>query len=68
MDTPNTPEPYTPESRALQERERRRRAAELLGDLEPQMSRDETAEGWNEEGGTSREEQLVRDVPPHHSG
>lgn len=53
--------PSTPEEQA-----RRRRAAELLGDLEPQVSRDETAEGWNETGDTSREEELLRDVPPHH--
>lgn len=49
-----------------EERQRRRRAAELLGDLEPQTSRDETAEGWNEDSGTSREDELLRDVPPHH--
>ncbi len=53
----------TPEER---ERRRRRRAAELIGDLEPQTSRDETAEGWNEDGDTSREDELLRDVPPHH--
>ncbi len=58
----------TPERR---ERERRRRAAELLGDLVPQSSTDETPEGWNEagwneNGGTSREDELLRDVPPHH--
>lgn len=53
------------------ERERRRRAAELLGDLLPQRSQDETSEGWNEtagheNGATSREAELLRDVPPHH--
>ena len=53
--------PTTPE-----EHERRRRAAALLGDLEPSVTRDETAEGWNDDGGTSREEELLRDVPPHH--
>ena len=54
----------TPEER---ERRRRRRAAELLGDSrEPQTSRDETAEGWNEDGDTSREDEILRDVPPHH--
>lgn len=50
------------------ERERRRRAAELLGDLEPQVTSDETAEGWNEKGGTSRDQEILRDVPPHHGG
>jgi hypothetical protein len=57
----------TPEERA-----RRRRAAELLGDLEPRVSRDETDEGWNEAGwdaaGTARDDELRRDVPPHHGG
>lgn len=48
------------------ERERRRRAAELLGELLPQTTRDETDEGWSEQGGTSRDEQYLRDVPPHH--
>jgi len=45
---------------------RRRRAAELLGDLVPSTTRDETAEGWNEPGATSRDDELLRDVPPHH--
>jgi len=48
------------------ERERRRRAAELLGDLEPRVTRDETAEGWSEKGDTSRDAEILRDVPPHH--
>lgn len=48
------------------ERERRRRAAELLGDLEPRITRDETAEGWSEKGDTSRDAEILRDVPPHH--
>ena len=45
---------------------RRRRAAELLGDLEPQVTRDELAEGWNERSDTSRDQEILRDVPPHH--
>lgn len=48
------------------ERERRRRAAELLGELLPRTTRDETDEGWNEQSGTSRDEQYLRDIPPHH--
>lgn len=48
------------------ERERRRRAAELLGDLLPSRTSDETDEGWNESGGTTRDDELRRDVPPHH--
>ncbi len=52
---------------AASERERRRRAAELLGDLLPRTTSDETDEGWNEQRGTSSDEQYLRDVPPHHS-
>lgn len=54
------------------ERERRLRAAGLLDDLAPSTTSDETDEGWNERGGTSRgqedprDEEFLRDVPPHH--
>ena len=53
----------TPEERA-----RRARAARLLGDLLPEVTGDERPEGWSEagEGGTSRDDELRRDVPPHH--
>jgi hypothetical protein len=51
---------------AAKDRERRRRAAELLGDLLPATTTDETDEGWNERGGSSRDEEYLRDVPPHH--
>lgn len=46
--------------------ERRRRAAELLGELLPGTSRDETAEGWGEKDAASRDDDYLRDVPPHH--
>jgi len=49
-----------------QKKARLKRAAELLGDLVPTTTRDETSEGWNEKSGTSREEEFLRDVPPHH--
>jgi hypothetical protein len=54
-------------SESKAERERRRRAAELLGDLMPDTTSDESDEGWSEkdEGGT-RDDELRRDVPPHH--
>lgn len=45
---------------------RRRRAAELLGELLPDTTRDETDEGWNEKDSASRDDELLRDVPPHH--
>ena len=48
------------------ERERRRRAAERLGELLPRTTSDETDEGWGERGSTSRDDELLRDVPPHH--
>ena len=52
---------------AEQQRQRRLRAARLLGDIVPATTRDETAEGWSErEGG--RDEEMRRDVPPHHGG
>jgi len=51
---------------AAAERERRRRAAELLGDLLPTTTSDETDEGWGDRAGASRDDELLRDVPPHH--
>ena len=48
------------------QRARRERAARLLGDLLPGTTRDETAEGWGEREGKSRDDELRRDVPPHH--
>jgi len=48
------------------ERERRRRAAELLGDVMPLTTSDETDEGWGDRAGSSRDEDFLRDVPPHH--
>lgn len=54
---------------SVAERERRRRAAELLGDLLPTTTSDETDEGWNEPHGggrSSRDDEFLRDVPPHH--
>lgn len=51
------------EEKADRER-RRRRAEELLGDLVP--TSDETDEGWSEKQAGSRDDQMRRDVPPHH--
>jgi hypothetical protein len=48
------------------ELERRRRAAELLGDLLPDTTTDETDEGWSEKDASSRDDDYLRDVPPHH--
>ena len=49
-----------------EEVERRRKAAELLGDLLPDTTRDESAEGWGERDTSSRDDDYLRDVPPHH--
>lgn len=47
------------------EQERRRRAAAALGELLPDQTRDESADGWSEHE-SERDEELRRDVPPHH--
>lgn len=54
----------SPESKA--ERDRRLRAERLLGGLLPDTTGDETDEGWNDTDGGTREEEMRRDVPPHH--
>ncbi len=48
------------------EAERRRRAAELLGDLPPSTMTDDTDEGWGERPTSTTDEDFLRDVPPHH--
>ena len=59
-----SPEGSTPRDGA--ERERRRRAEQALGELLPDSTTDETDEGWSEKNGESRDDDLRRDVPPHH--
>lgn len=46
--------------------EQQREVEKLLGDLVPDTTSDESDEGWNEEEGVSRDDELRRDVPPHH--
>ena len=48
------------------EAERRRRAAELLGDVLPDSTTDDTDEGWGERPTPTSDEDYLRDVPPHH--
>jgi hypothetical protein len=55
-----------PAKLSKKEIERRRRAAELLGDLLPDTTSDESAEGWGEKDTSSRDDDYLRDVPPHH--
>lgn len=49
---------------------RRRHALELLGDVLPDVTQDESGPGWGEAdpGARSRDDDLRRDVPPHHGG
>ena len=54
----------SPESTS--EADRRRRAERLLGELLPDTTGDETDEGWNENDGDTRDDEMRRDVPPHH--
>lgn len=54
------------EDEAASSKARRRRAEQLLGDLLPETTRDETDEGWNEQKGDTRDDEMRRDVPPHH--
>jgi hypothetical protein len=51
---------------AAKDQARRRRADRLLGDLVPETSMDETDEGWSESEDSPRDDELRRDVPPHH--
>ncbi|GAA3515494.1 hypothetical protein GCM10022234_08190 [Aeromicrobium panaciterrae] len=46
------------------ELERRRRAAELLGDAD--ASTDDSDRGWGERPTPTSDDDYLRDVPPHH--
>ncbi len=46
----------------------RRRRAERLGKLLPDTTGDESDEGWNEKEDDTRDDEMRRDVPPHHGG
>ena len=63
MPSPDGPELTEAE---LIEALRRRRAAELLGELMPDTTSDETDEGWGEPTPSTSDEEFLRDVPPHH--
>jgi len=68
MPSPDLPSdlPAEPVRLSKREIERRRRAAELLGDLLPETTVDETAEGWGERPAPTTDDEYLRDVPPHH--
>ncbi|MGI9085606.1 MAG: hypothetical protein ACR2FE_10000 [Aeromicrobium sp.] len=52
--------------RAASGPEKRRRAERLLGEILPDTTSDENDEGWSEASGDTRDDELRRDVPPHH--
>jgi hypothetical protein len=58
--------PSSPDRLSKHEIERRKRAAELLGDLLPSTTSDDTDEGWGEQVAPTSDEEFLRDVPPHH--
>ena len=51
-----------------QDRLRRRRRADVFGEVLPEGTRDDRGDGWGEResGGDATEEWLRRQVPPHH--
>jgi hypothetical protein len=52
---------------ALTAAERRRRRAQVFGDVLPETTRDERGDGWSErEPVEGSDEWLRRQVPPHH--
>jgi len=56
-----------PKPESAKEQARRRRAERLLGGLLPDQTQDESADAWGDKDRTeAREEELRRDVPPHH--
>ena len=61
-----SPTPEAPQGLSVAEQARRRRAARLMGDILPSTTSDDTDEGWGERPASSREDELLRDVPPHH--
>lgn len=56
-----------PKPESADDKARRRRADRLLGGLLPDQTQDESADTWGDPDGTaSRDEEMRRDVPPHH--
>jgi hypothetical protein len=61
------PEEQPPAADELSEVERRRRRARVFGDVLPDGTRDEQADGWSErEPREGSDEWFRRQVPPHH--
>ena len=56
-----------PKPEGTDEKARRRRAERLLGGLLPDRTQDESAESWGDrENSGARDDEIRRDVPPHH--
>ncbi|MFL6089726.1 MAG: hypothetical protein ACJ71Z_06265 [Aeromicrobium sp.] len=51
--------------RDADEAARRRRAERLLGNLLPEQTSDESGDSWGERA-DGRDDEIRRDVPPHH--
>jgi hypothetical protein len=61
------PDRQTSDDAPLTEAERRRRRARVFGDVLPDGTSDERADGWSErEPREGSDEWLRRQVPPHH--
>ena len=59
----------TPRQRAQSEAQRRRRLAEIFGDVIPEQTSDDAADSGDADRRTeekAQEEWLKRQVPPHH--
>lgn len=67
----NPPKPTCPEETAQPDAEgdtaRKRRLAEVFGDVLPDGTSDERADSWGErDGGADDDDWLRNQVPPHH--
>lgn len=61
--------PVEPEAPGeLTEWERKRRLAEIFGDVLPSTTKDERGPGADETGESANDAWLRRQVPPHHGG
>ena len=58
-------EPASSRESGVHRRAREKQAADVLGDLLPETTRDESAQAWGDRD-DSRDDELLRDVPPHH--
>jgi hypothetical protein len=57
------------EAAAREATERARRRARIFGDVLPDQTNDDcdgSASDWSDRDGSDRDEEIRRDVPPHH--